>query len=87
MCTQVAGELLVSGLDVHRHHGGEVFGRRLLAQAHDAQVPVGAGALDQGPGEPAVAEAVDASRLGGPAEDRLEKLHRGGVERVSRLLC
>lgn len=56
-----ADQLAVGGPQVVGGHGGEVFGGRGLAQAHDADVAVGAGPFEQGTREPAVAELVDAA--------------------------
>ncbi len=54
-----------------------------LAQAHDPDVPAGAGTLEQGPGEPAVAQLVDAARRAGPGEDGGQHLGGLRVEHVS----
>ena len=62
-------QIAVGGLHVGTGHRGQVFGGGLLAQADHADVPAGAGPLEQGPGEPAVAELVDPARRAGHHEN------------------
>src|SRR6516225_6364199 len=62
-------ELVVGGEQVGRGDRGQVGGAGGLAEVRDAQVAGRAGALEQGAGEPAVAQLVDAALGAGLAED------------------
>ena len=83
--TGVLVQVAVRRLHVRRGQRGQVRRGRVLGQAHDPDVPAGAGALEQGPGEPAVAQLVDPARVAGVAEDGAEHLLGGRVEHVAGL--
>jgi hypothetical protein len=79
-------QLAVGGLDVRGGQRGQVLRGRLLAEADHPDVPDRAGPLEQGPGEPAVAELVDPARPARLGEDGAEHVERGRLEPVPRLL-
>ena len=74
-------QLPVRGLHVGGGQDDQVVPRR-VGQVLHPHVPAGAGALVQGPGEPAVAELVDPAAGAGVGEDGAEHLEGGQVEPV-----
>src|SRR5208282_5261770 len=78
-------QLAIGGRHVGRGQRGQVRRGRLLAQPHHPDVPAGAGALEQGPGEPAVAQLVDPARVADLGEDAGQHLLGGRVEHIPGL--